>query len=84
MPFGLTNARATLCNLMNDILYKFLYCFVMVYLDDIVIYNDTLANHVVRLRQVFSRLREYKLYVKKEKCELCRQEVKFLGHYVSK
>ncbi|KAL5775969.1 hypothetical protein ACOSP7_013526 [Xanthoceras sorbifolium] len=84
MPFGLTNAPATFCNLMNDVLYEFLDKFVVVYLDDIVIYSNSLAEHVVHLRQVFSKLREHKLYVKKEKCEFCRQEVMFLGHWVSK
>ena len=84
MPFGLTNAPATFCNLMNDVLYEFLDQFVVVYLDDIVVYSETLVDHVNHLRKVFSKLREYKLYVKKEKCEFCRQEVKFLGHWVSK
>ena len=71
MPFGLANAPTTLCNLMNDVLYEFLNHFVVVYMDDIVIYSDMFAKHVVHLRQVFSRLREYKLYVKKKKCEFC-------------
>ena len=84
MPFGLTNAPATFCNLMNDVLYEFLDSFVVVYLDDIVIYSESLDAHLGHLRQVFSRLREHQLYVKKEKCEFCRQEVMFLGHWISK
>lgn len=84
MPFGLTNAPATFCNLMNDVLYEFLDRFVVVYLDDIVIYSESLDDHLDHLRQVFSRLREHQLYVKKEKCEFCRQEVMFLGHWISK
>ncbi|KAL5862505.1 hypothetical protein ACOSQ3_000019 [Xanthoceras sorbifolium] len=66
MLFGLTNAPATFCNLMNDALYEFLDKFVVVYLDGIVIYSNSLAEYVVHLRRVFSKLREYKLYVKKE------------------
>jgi hypothetical protein len=84
MPFGLTNAPATFCNLMNDVLYEFLDRFVVVYLDDIVIYSESLDDHLDHLRQVFSRLREHQLFVKKEKCEFCRQEVMFLGHWISK
>ena len=49
MPFGLTNTPATFCNLMNDVLFDFLDSFVVVYLDDIVIYNPTLEDHVVHL-----------------------------------
>ncbi|KAK4381521.1 Transposon Ty3-I Gag-Pol polyprotein [Sesamum angolense] len=70
MPFGLTNAPATFCNLMNDVLYEYLDRFVVVYLDDIVIYSETLNEHVKHLRAVFQKLREYELYAKKEKCEL--------------
>ncbi|KAI9173971.1 hypothetical protein LWI28_009620 [Acer negundo] len=84
MPFGLTNALATFCNLMNDVLYKFFDKFVIVYLNDIVIYNESLVEHVAHLKKVFSRLRERKLYVKKEKCQFCHQEVMFLGHWVGK
>ena len=83
MPFGLTNAPAIFCNLMNDVWYEFLDRFVVVYLDDIVVYSACFFEHIVHLKQVFSKLREYKLYVKKEKCEFCRKEVKFLGHWVS-
>ncbi|KAI9176363.1 hypothetical protein LWI28_001838 [Acer negundo] len=61
MPFRLTNAPATFCNLMNDVLYEFLDKFVVVYLDDIVIYSNSLEEHVAHLRQAFSRLREHKL-----------------------
>ena len=68
MPFELTNAPATFCNLMNDVLFDFVDSFVVVYLDDIVIYNPTLEDHLVHLEKVFDRLRQNQLYVKKEKC----------------
>uniref|UniRef100_A0A803PJ25 Reverse transcriptase domain-containing protein n=1 Tax=Cannabis sativa TaxID=3483 RepID=A0A803PJ25_CANSA len=73
MHFGLTNAPATFCNLMNDVLYEFLDQFVVVYLDDIVIYNNSLEEHLQQLRKVLTKLREEKLYIKKEKCEFCRK-----------
>lgn len=82
MPFGLTNAPATFCNLMTDVLYDFLDDFVVVYLDDIVIYSSGLEQHVEHLRRVLQRLREHRLYVKREKCEFARTEVHFLGHIV--
>ena len=83
MPFGLTNAPATFCNLMNDVLFYFLDSFVVVYLDDIVIYSPTLEDHVVHLEMVLDKLRQNKLYVKKEKCEFSQTEIKFLGHLIS-
>ena len=84
MPFCLTNAPATFCNLMNDVLFDFLDSFVVVYLDDIVIYSPTLEDHVVHLEMVLDRLRQNQLYVKKEKCEFAQTEIKFLGHLISK
>ena len=53
MPFGLTNALATFCNLMNDVLLDYLDAFVVVYLDDIVVYSKTLIEHEKYLRLVF-------------------------------
>ena len=53
MPFRLTNAPATFCSLMNDVLFDFLDSFVVVYLDDIVIYSQTLQDHLVHLEKVF-------------------------------
>ena len=57
MPFGLTNAPTSFCNLMNDVLFDFLDLFVVVYLDDIVIYSLTLEDHMVHLEKVLDRLR---------------------------
>ena len=84
MPFGLTNAPTTFCNLITDVLFDFLDSFVVVYLNDIVIYNLTLEDHLVHLEKVFDRLRHNQLYVKKEKCEFSHTEIKFLGHLISK
>ena len=84
MPFGLTNALATFSNLMNDVFYEFVDRFIVVYLDDIVVYSESLEDHLKHLRKVLSKLREHQLNVKKEKCEFAQQEILFLGHKVSK
>lgn len=68
---------------MNDVLYEFLDDFVVVCLDDIVIYSSTLEEHLQHLRKVFTKLRDNQVYVKKEKCEFYYEEVMFLGHWVS-
>uniref|UniRef100_A0A3Q7ETV7 Reverse transcriptase domain-containing protein n=1 Tax=Solanum lycopersicum TaxID=4081 RepID=A0A3Q7ETV7_SOLLC len=83
MPFGLTKAPATFCTLMNDILHPYLDQFVVVYLDDIVIYSDTLEEHVMHLKKVFTILRENQLYVKREKCEFAQPKIHFLGYVIS-
>ena len=82
MPFNLTNALATFCTLMNKIFHPYLDKFVMVYLDDIVIYSSTLKKHVEHLRKVFKILRQNELYVKKKKCFFAKEEVSFLGHRI--
>ena len=74
----------TFCNFMNDVLFDFLDSFMVVYLDDIIIYNQNVQDHLVYLGKVFHRLRENLLYVKKEKCEFAQTEIKFLRHLVSK
>jgi len=84
MPCGLTNDPATFCNLMNDVLYEFFDDFRLVYLDDIVICSQSLEDHIVNLRKVFQKLRQHKLFVKKEKCEFTQTEILFLRHKISK
>ncbi|WKA05087.1 hypothetical protein VitviT2T_023072 [Vitis vinifera] len=83
MLFGLKNAPATFYNLMNVVLFDYLDAFVVVYLDDIVVYSKTLTEHEKHLRLVFQRLRENRLYVKPEKCEFAQEEITFLGHKIS-
>lgn len=64
-------------------LYPFRYLFVMVYLDDIVIYSKSLNDHLVHMRAIFLKLRENKLYAKKKKkCGICRESIMFLGHII--
>jgi hypothetical protein len=83
MPFGLNNAPATFCTLMNDIFRKWLDDFVVVYIDDILIYSSSLEEHAEHLRKVFQRLRESKLYTKLDKCEFGVTEVDFLEHRIT-
>ena len=83
MLFGLINALATFCNLMNDVLFDYLDAFVVVYLDDIVVYSQTLSEHEMHLKKVFQRFREHKLYVKPEKCEFAREQITFLGQKIN-
>ena len=54
---------------MNDVFYGFVDRFIVVYLDDIVVYSESLEDHLKHLRKVLSKLREHQLNVKKEKCE---------------
>jgi len=83
MPFGLTNAPATFCTLMNDIFREWLDDFVVVYIDGILIYSDSLQELAEHLRKVFQRLKENKLYAKLKKCEFGVTKVDFLGHKIT-
>ncbi|GJY64927.1 putative nucleotidyltransferase, ribonuclease H [Tanacetum coccineum] len=82
VPFGLTNAPATFYTLMNKLFHPFLDKFLVVYLDDIVVYSHTLEEHVLHLKQVFQVLRDNELYVKLEKCSFSQDEIEFLGHKI--
>ncbi|WVZ88830.1 hypothetical protein U9M48_035300 [Paspalum notatum var. saurae] len=84
MSFGLTNAPAYFMQLMNSVFIDYLDKFVVVFIDDILIYSKTEAEHEEHLRLVLQRLREHKLYAKFSKCEFWIDEVRFLGHVVSK
>jgi hypothetical protein len=84
MPFGLTNAPAIFMDLMNRVCRPFLDKFVIVFIDDILIYSKTEAEHESHLRQVLEKLKEKELYAKFSKCEFWLREVQFLGHIVCK
>jgi hypothetical protein len=68
MPFGLTNSPTTFMRMMNNILWSFTNSFVVVYLDDILIYNKTWAEPLQHIQQVLHTLRQHKLYANLEKC----------------
>ena len=83
LPFGLTNAPATFMHLMQELFRPYLDDFVIVFLDDILIYSRDKASHAKHVRQVLDILRKNKLYAKSSKCEFFRTEVEFLGHRIS-
>ena len=80
MPFGLTNAPAVFQALVNDVLRDFINIFVVVYLDDILVFSKTTTEHTRHVRQVLQRLLENRLFVKAEKCVFSSTAVEFLGH----
>ena len=81
---GLTNAPAEFMALMENTFRSELNKFVLVFLDDILVYSRTLEEHNEHLRVVLQRLREQKLFAKLSKCCFFRQEVEFLGHFVGR
>jgi len=84
MSFGVINASAIFMDYMNRIFRPFLNHFVVVFIDDILIYSNTLEEHKEHLHSILQILKEKKLYAKLSKCEFWLEEVKFLGHVISK
>ena len=83
MPFGLTNAPAYFMNLMNKVFMEELDKFVIVFIDDILIYSKSAEEHEQHLRIVLERLRAHELYAKFSKCEFRLTKIAFLGHILS-
>jgi hypothetical protein len=83
LTFGLTNAPATFQSVMNDMLRPYVGKFVVVYLDDILIFSKTAKEHLSHLRQVLQTLRENQFYANPKKCDFMKEEISFLGHQVS-
>ena len=83
MPFGLTNAPAVFMDLMNRVFHPFIDSFVIVFIDDVLIYSRSMEEHEKHLRLVLQILREKKLFAKFSKCEFWLNEIMFLGHVVS-
>jgi hypothetical protein len=84
MSFGLTNAPAYFMNLMNKVFMEYLNRFVVIFIDDIMIYSKNDSDHEEHLRLVLQKLRDNQLYAKFSKCEFWLDEVPFLGHIISK
>lgn len=82
LPFGLTNAPGTFMHLMHQVFRPLLDRFVLVFLDDILIYSKNMEQHEQHVREVLALLRKHKLYAKESKCELFASRVEFLGHIV--
>nr|GFC52211.1 putative reverse transcriptase domain-containing protein [Tanacetum cinerariifolium] len=83
MPFGLTNASAVFMDLMNRVFYEFLDKFVIVFIDDIMVFSKSKEEDEDHLRTVLQILRQEKLYAKFSKCEFWLSSVAMLGYIVS-
>ncbi|KAD4385967.1 hypothetical protein E3N88_26136 [Mikania micrantha] len=83
MPFELTNAPAVFMDLMNRVFHDFLDKFVIVFIDDILVYSKSKKEHEEHLRAVLEILRQKKLYAKFSKCDFWLDKVAFLGHVIS-
>ena len=82
MPFRLTNTLAAFMDLMNRVFRPYLDQFVVVFIDDILVYSRDEQEHEQHLKIVLQTLREKKLYVKLSKCDFWLKKVSFLGHIV--
>ena len=83
MSFGLTNAPTYFMYLMNKVFMEYLYKFVVVFIDGILVFSKDEEEHEEHLRLVLQKLRENQLYAKLSKCEFWLKEVAFLGHVIS-
>ncbi|PAA81942.1 hypothetical protein BOX15_Mlig034239g2, partial [Macrostomum lignano] len=83
MPFGVTNGPATFSRIMQTVLHPLAWKICLVYLDDILVFSNTVEDHLARLSEIFQRLRNANLKLNPKKCELLSSEVSFLGHRVS-
>ena len=81
--FGLTNAPATFVDLMNKVFRQYVDKFVIVFIDDILVYSRTMEEHELHLKIVLGKLREKRLYAKFSKCEFGSEKLHFWGHVVS-
>ena len=83
MPFGLHNAPATFQRAMQEVLRGLNWKFVLVYIDDLILFSKTFEEHLDHLSQVLSRFRAAGLKLQPKKCTFGQKEVKYLGHIVS-
>jgi hypothetical protein len=83
VPFGLSNAPTVFMCLMNGVFRSYLDKFVIVFLDDILVYSKTDEEHEQHLRMVLQMLREHQLYAKLSKCSFYQKQIHYLGHIIS-
>ena len=83
MPFILTNAPATFMDLMNRVFHPYLDQFVIIFIDDILVYSRNAKEHTFHIEIVLQTLRDHELYAKFSKCEFWLNNVVFLEHVVS-
>ena len=83
MPFGLTSALSIFQSLMNKVFKPFLRKFVLVFFDDILVYNKSMSDHVIHLRSVLEILATNHLYAKRSKCMFACTKVEYLGHVIT-
>lgn len=82
MPFGLSGALNTFIRTLSAILKEFLFCGVVMYVDDILVYSDTFSQHLQLIQDVFQILSDYAIILNENKCEFCVEETQFLGHVI--
>lgn len=82
LPFGLCNAPSHFMAMMQDVLRPYINRFVLVYLDDVLVFSPDAATHAAHLRAVFDALRAAKLYAKPSKCAFFKTQLEFLGHII--
>lgn len=83
MPFGLSNCPSVFQSFMNDVFRDMLDRWVIIYIDDILIYSNTMKEHVEHVRMVLQRMIQHRLYAKLEKCEFHQTQIAFLGYVIS-
>jgi hypothetical protein len=84
MPFGLRNAPGTFQRVMDKILKEYIDKFVVVYIDDIMIYSNSFEDHLTHLNKVLKRLKDNNLIIKLKKCRFAEENIEFLGHVIGK
>jgi hypothetical protein len=84
MPFGLTNAPTIFQCLMNAIFGAYMRKFVLIFMDDILVFSKTLEEHIEHLKLVFQTLLDHQLFLRFSKCLFAQQQISYLGHIISK